>query len=268
MPLAHHQYLRARDRINTAMDNAYERLAETDDYKRNSRNLSHIQIVVITVSAIATGVVNSFAHVERITWWGAIPLALFITGFVERFYFVLRHGLTTVYKAGKQRFYATICYRTIQITMILNVLLSCAYIVGFEIPWWLIWWNHWSVACHFALALIGVAAVRDSDAVVENRMLELKAETARQDLVTARKAAAIGNPIVLLFMKLRGLIDACSLAVRLLLRGGNFAKDYAEQIDRVAEIQFGHLNHLPGTSTRQFPRPVSQFPNLPPPPNP
>jgi hypothetical protein len=29
-------------------------------------------------------------------------------------------------------------------------------------------------------------------------MLELKAETARQDIITARKTSAIGNPLVLL----------------------------------------------------------------------
>ncbi len=43
-----------------------------------------------------------------------------IVAFVERFYFVLRHGLTSVYQAGKQRSYALLCYRAIQITMILH----------------------------------------------------------------------------------------------------------------------------------------------------
>ena len=41
-------------------------------------------------------------------------LAVLIVAFVERFYFVLRHGLTTVYQAGKQRFYVMICYRGIR----------------------------------------------------------------------------------------------------------------------------------------------------------
>jgi hypothetical protein len=39
----------------------------------------------------------------------------------------------------------------------------------------------------------------------ENRMLELKAEPARHDLITARKTTAIGSPLVLIFAKLRGL---------------------------------------------------------------
>lgn len=43
-----------------------------------------------------------------------------LTGFVERFYFTLRHGLTTLYSAYKQRLAAQLCYRTIQVTMILS----------------------------------------------------------------------------------------------------------------------------------------------------
>ena len=210
MPLAHHQYLRARDRIISAHDNA----------------------------------------------------------FVERFYFVLRHGLTTCYQAGKQRFYAVLCYRAIQITMGLNMAIFCAYAVGFAIPDWLLWWNHWSIAAHFTLALFGVAAVRDSDQVVENRMLELKAATARQDLVTARKSAAIANPAVLMAAKIRGWFDAMGLAAHLLRRRDDFAEQYARQIDQVAEAQFGHINQIPGAAPRQFPRPVSNFPIIPPPPNP
>jgi hypothetical protein len=102
-------------------------------------------------------------------------LALLIVAFVERLYFVLRHGLTTVYLAGKQRFYAMICYRGIQLTMILNAMILTAWIVGFPVPDWLETWNHWSIAFHFGLALVGVRAVRDSDSVVANPILELKA---------------------------------------------------------------------------------------------
>src|SRR5262245_22768495 len=57
---AHHQYQAARSRINAGLDNAYERLAETNDYKKNENNLRLIQICVVTVSAIATGFVNAF----------------------------------------------------------------------------------------------------------------------------------------------------------------------------------------------------------------
>jgi hypothetical protein len=154
--------------------------------------------------------------------------------FVERFYFVLRHGLTTTYQAGKQRFYALLCYRAIQITMILNGAILTAYIVGLAVPAWLELWNHWSIAFHFGLALIGVQAVRDSDAVVENQMLELKAATAAQDIITAQRTSAVGNPIVLIFARVRGFFDAVGLALRLLFRRGSFAKEYLSQIDAIA----------------------------------
>ena len=53
--------------------------------------------------------------------------------------------------------------------MILNGAILTAYIVGLAVPAWLELWNHWSIAFHFGLALIGVQAVRDSDAVVISR---------------------------------------------------------------------------------------------------
>ncbi len=36
-------------------------------------------------------------------------------------------------------------------------------------PGFLTLWNHWSITVHFALALLGVSAVRDADAVVISR---------------------------------------------------------------------------------------------------
>jgi hypothetical protein len=261
--LAHHQYQAARNRLIGAADNAYQRLAETDDYKRNENNLKLIQICVVTVSAVATGFVNAFAHVERLGWPIASLLALLVTGFVEKFYFTLRHGLTTVYKNGKQRLYAALWYRILQATMVLNATLLGVWIVGFEPPAWLLFYNHYSIAIHFAAALVGVAAVRDADAVVENRMLELKAETARQDLITARKTAAIGSPLVLVFAKLRGFLDSVSLSFRLLFRGGGFARDYVEQIETIARTQYGHLDHITQPHGKPFPAPVSVIPKGP-----
>jgi hypothetical protein len=110
------------------------------------------------------------------------------------------------------------------------------------------------------------AAVRDADAVVENRMLELKAETARQDIITARKTSAIGNPLVLIFAKLRGFMEAISLAVRLLFRGGGFAREYVEQIDTIARTQHAHLDRITTPHGQNFPRPVTSFPTNPSPP--
>jgi hypothetical protein len=262
--LAHHQYQAARDRFNHALDNAYERLAETDNYKKNENDLKLIQICVVTVSAAATGFVNSFAHVKRLGTVLASLLALLVVAFVEKFYFTLRHGLTTTYKNGKQRLYAAFWYRVLQGTMALNVTLLTLWIFDIEPPPWLMLYNHYSLAVHFTAALIGVSAVRDADAVVENRMLELKAETARQDLITARKTAAIGNPLVLIFAKLRGFFDAVSLSFRLLFRGGDFAKSYVEQIETIARTQYAHLDNITTPHGRPFPRPAPNVTPLPP----
>ena len=231
--------------LRNRIGNAYERIAAGSDYKKNTRDLRIIQAAVVTVSAIATGFTNGYAHRDRIGDEASFGLAVLIVAFVERFYFVLRHGLTTTYQAGKQRFYALLCYRAIQITMILNGAILTAYIVGLTVPAWLELWNHWSIAFHFGLALIGVQAVRDSDAVVENQMLELKAATARQDIVTLRKTAAIGSPLALLSARVRGIFDAIAFSFRLLWSGDGFSKKYIEQINHVAAEQFAHLDALP-----------------------
>jgi hypothetical protein len=228
--------------------NAYDQIAASADYQKNGRNLRLIQGAVVTASAISTGFTNAFAHAERIGVGLACILALLVVFFAEKFYFTLRHGLTTVYQAGKQRFYAMICYRIIQGTMILNAGTLCAYIVGFPIPTWLEWWNHWSIIVHFALALIGVQLVRDSDSVVENRILELKVATAKQDLVTARKSALIGSPLVLFFAKLRGFLESISASFRILFRRGGLAKAYIEEVERE---NFDSLAPKSGRSKRQ-----------------
>jgi hypothetical protein len=202
--------------IRDHLQNAYERIAGSDDYQRNDNNLRLIQVCVVTLSALATGYVNAFAHKERLGLVGAGLLALLIMGFVEKFYFTLRHGLTTTYKSGRQRLVATLCYRTLQATMILNAAVLCSWVAGVAMPGFLALWNHWSITVHFALALLGVSAVRDADAVVENRMRELKAEAAPQDILTIRKAAAAGNPLVFLAARLRGLLDGAALAKKLL----------------------------------------------------
>lgn len=203
-------------KVRNRLETAYERIAGSDDYQRNDKNLRLIQVSVVTVSALATGYVNAFAHQERLGWIGAGVLALLIMGFVEKFYFTLRHGLTTTYKSGRQRLAATLCYRVIQATMILNAAVLCAWVAGAALPGFLRFWYQSSIAVHFALALLGVSAVRDSDAVVENRMRELKAEAAPLDILSIRKAAASGNWLVLFAARLRGLLDGVALAKELL----------------------------------------------------
>jgi hypothetical protein len=249
-----------RDRVG----NAYERLAGTDDYKKNENSLSLIQVCTVTLSAAATGFVNSLAHVKRLGLPLAIALAILITGFVEKFFFTLRHGLTTVYKSGAQRLYAWAWYRIIQATMCLNVTLLGLWIVGVDPPEWLLFYNHYSIGVHFCAALIGVTMVRDADAVVQNRILELRAATGRQDLVTARKTAAIGSPLALIAAKTRGFFDAIALSFRLLFSGGGFSKKFMEQINQVAAEQYGHIDAIPTTTLPAQRRPG--FVNQDPPP--
>src|SRR5262245_44907618 len=82
-------------------------------------------------------------------------------------------------------------------------------------PEWLLFYNHYSIAIHFCAALLGVSMIRDADAVVQNRILELRAETARQDIVTLRKSAAIGSPLAVLSARLRGYFDVVTLSFRI-----------------------------------------------------
>ena len=87
---------------------------------------------------------------------------------------------------------------------------------GIALPGFLQFWNRWSIAVHFALALVGVSAVRDYDAVAESRIRELKSDAAREDIVTIRRAAVGASPFLLLAAKLRGWLDGISLAYKLL----------------------------------------------------
>lgn len=203
-------------RTRSRIESIYDRIAGDDDYQRNENSLRLIQFCVITVSAAATGFVNAFVHRERLGWIGAALLAALITGFVEKFYFTLRHGLVTIYRSRKQRFAAWLCCRIIQITMIINAAILCAWIAGVALPGFFQLWVRWSIAVHFGLALIGVSAVRDYDAVAESRIRELKADAAREDVVMIRRAAVGDNPFLLLAAKLRGWLDGVSLALKLL----------------------------------------------------
>jgi hypothetical protein len=239
----------AFDNLRGRAVNAYERLSQTDDYQKNENSLKLIQLCTVTLSALATGFVNSLAHVERLGWPLAVILALLVTGFVEKFFFTLRHGLTSVYKSGSQRLYAQFWYSVLQATMVLNVTLLGLWIFGIAPPMWLLIYNHYSLGIHFAAALIGVAMVRDSDAVIQNRVLELRAECGRQDLITARKSAAIGSILTITAAKVRGTFDAIALSFRILFSGGGFSKKYLEQINQVAAEQYAHLDALPPAST-------------------
>jgi hypothetical protein len=171
---------------------------------------------VILKSAISTGCVNAFAHRERLGWIGASLLAVLIMGFVEKFYFTLRHGLMTVYRSRKQRFVARLSYRLIQLTLILNATILCTWVTGMAMPDLLSIYNRHSIAVHFALALLGVAAVRDYDSKAETRIREMKADASEYDLLTIRRSAASNHMLLLVAARLRGWLDGISLAFQML----------------------------------------------------
>jgi hypothetical protein len=203
--------------IGSRIGAIYHRITGGDnDYQRNESSLEQIQFCVITISAISTGCVNAFAHRERLGWIGASLLAVLIMGFVEKFYFTLRHGLMTVYRSRKQRFVARLSYRLIQLTLILNATILCTWVTGLAMPDILSLYNRYSIALHFALGLIGVAAVRDYDSTAEARIREMKANAAEYDLLTIRRAAANNHPFLLMAAKLRGWLDGLSLAFQML----------------------------------------------------
>jgi len=239
--------------IRSRLKNIYERIAGSDDYARNQSSLRLIQVCVITISACATGFVNAFAHRDRLGWVGASLLAILIMGFVEKFYFALRHGLTTIYKSRKQRFVASLCCRVIQITMILNAGILCAWVSGSTLPGPLRLWNQFSIAIHFSLALIGVSAVRDADAVVEDRIRKLKAEAVQEDILTTRRAAINDNPLVLAAARMRGFLDGMSLAVNLLRDKPDLSACDVKQITGGPQLLFLHGgedgNTRPGNAT-------------------
>jgi hypothetical protein len=82
------------------------------------------------------------------------------------------------------------------------------------------------------MALVGVSAVRDADAVVEDRIRKLKAEAVQEDILTTRRAAINDNPLVLAAARLRGFLDGMSLAVNLLRDKPDLcAKDVGQILD-------------------------------------
>jgi hypothetical protein len=87
--------------------------------------------------------------------------------------------------------------------------------------------------------------------VVAHKILELKAETAKQDLITLRKAAMLGNPLVLFAAKLRGLLDGARLARELLGGKVDLPAGHATQIDEITRGRPEQINvwsglYLPG----------------------
>src|SRR5262249_27870357 len=151
---------------------------------------------------------NGFSHTARIGIAGAVVLALLTFAIVEFSTFTIEDGLRETFKGGTQRLLANLTYSAIRATMIANgALLSC-FLAGVAPPSRLRFWATCSFALHLAVGLVLIPLIRNADPVTAHRMLELKAETAPADLVTTRKAAAIGHPVVLASARVRGFFAA------------------------------------------------------------
>ncbi len=219
--------------------NAYDTLASSDSYRRVSGRLKLIDLCAATLAAISTAYANGYSHTARIGMAGATVLALLAFAIVEFSTFTLEDGLRETFKGGTQRLLANLTYWAIRATMVANgALLSC-FIAGVTPPAQLRFWSHWSFAFHLAVGLVLIPLIRNADPVTAHRMLELKAETAHADLVTTRKSAAIGNPVVLASARVRGFFDALALAWSLLWQKNGFAAKYAAEVDKLRFQQFG-----------------------------
>jgi hypothetical protein len=84
-------------------------------------------------------------------------------------------------------------------------------------------------------------------------MLELKAETAAQDIITARRTAAIGSPLVLVAAKTRGFFDAASMAVRLLFKAPSHVQEYMAELESLEPRQIQPARR-PGFITAETPK--------------
>jgi len=192
--------------------NAYDTLGSSDSYCRVAGRLKLIDLCAATLAAISTAYANGFSHVARIGIGGAIVLAVLTFCIVEFSTFTLEDGLRETFKGGTQRLFANLTYWLIRATMVANGALLCCFIAGVQPPAQLRFWSHWSFAFHLAVGLVLIPLIRNADPVTAHRMLTLKAETAHADLVTTRKTAAIGNPVVLAAVRVRGFFDALALA--------------------------------------------------------
>jgi hypothetical protein len=97
---------------------------------------------------------------------------------------------------------------------------------------------------HFALALIGVAAVRDYDSKAEARIREMKVDASEYDLLTIRRAAASNHPLLLIAARLRGWLDGISLAFQMLRDKQNSSRPLANCLCELTDD--GQCLFLPG----------------------
>jgi hypothetical protein len=215
--------------------NAYERLSQTPEYKKVDWRLKWIGWSVAIISGASTAYANGYSHAPVIGHLWAIVLGVLTLAIVEGALFTLEAGLRSTFKGGTQRTLAWVGKWTIKLTMIGNAAYLCCVIGGVLPPPWLHSWNRWSFAVHFAIGLILVPMIRDSDPVVLHRMLELRSETAQEDQIIARMAAALASPFTMFAARMRGFLDGLTLGFRLLRNKEGFSPDkYIQNSNQIA----------------------------------
>jgi hypothetical protein len=242
--------------------NSYQKLANSIDYKSVDWRLKLITWSVATISAISTAFSNGYSHRSVIGVWGAIGLGLVTLCIVEGSLYTLEEGLRSCFKGGTQRMLAQIGKWTIKATMIANLAYLCTMIAGVAPPAHLLFWNRWSFAVHVAIGLILIPAVRDADPVIANRMLQLRAETAQEDQIVSRLAAALSSPFAMLGARMRGTLDGLALGWRLARNRQGFSPaKYVTNLNALAEQEFGYVegrnpfpSFLPNSPARPTPR--------------
>jgi len=252
------------------LKNAYDRLEKMSAQVWNSRALFIASIALTTLSAIATAYVNAMVHRKVIGLWPAIGIAVLIFFVAEGTLLIANHGLLNVYTNNRQRFWATIAYWAIKIAMWLNIAILCCRLGEVPLPYWLAFWNKWSIALHAGIGLILIDLIRNSDSVKQFKMAQLRAATAEQDALTARMLKSYSSWLIWA-SALRGTIDGLSGALKILWISSGFPKQIAERIQNVMDGRQQNVREnirenvrLVGPAMPQAPLRTSA--NVPPPP--
>lgn len=216
------------------LNNVYEKLAATSAQIWNSRALFIASVALTTLSAVATAYVNAMTHETVIGFWPAVGLAILIFCIAEGTLLISNHGLLNVYTHNRQRFWATIAYWGIKIALWLNIAILCCYVGQIPLPYWLAFWNKWSIALHAGIGLILIDLIRNNDSVKQNKMAELRAATAEQDALTARLLKSYSTGIIWA-SALRGVLDGLLGAWKILRIRSGFPGKISERIQNIID---------------------------------
>lgn len=232
---------------------SYKSLAQSENYKNIDWRLKIITWSVATISAISTAYSNGFSHRATIGTIGAIALAALTLLIVEFSLYTLEEGLRSTFKGGTQRSLAWLGKWTIKATMIGNAAYLCSIIAGVSPSPILLAWNRWSFAVHFAVGLLLIPMIRDADPVIANQMLRLRAETAQEDQIIARMAAAVGSPGALFGARVRGILDGMTLGWRLARNRQGFSPtNYVANLNALARQEFNFAEGRQITSSPEL----------------